>query len=96
MEWITIADWPGGTVSVLKELRATKDRDPEGLLARYAGETGDGLRIVAVWESKEAAERFFASMNEADAKRLAPHSGGVPTVSAIAAQATYVAPSLAQ
>lgn len=31
---------------------------PEGLLARYAGETGDGFAVVAVWESKVHADRF--------------------------------------
>ena len=90
MEWITIVDWPGGEVSVLEELRAQRG-DPEGLLARYAGEHGDGLRIVAVWESKSAAERFFASFPEAHARRLAPASGGVPAVSALASQSSYVA-----
>lgn len=91
MEWITIADWPGGTVAVLEELRAQQDSDPEGLLARYAGETGGGLRIVAVWESKAAAERFFASMPEVAAKRLAPASAGIPSVATLASQHSYVA-----
>ncbi len=91
MEWITIANWPGGKLAVFEELRAQRGEDPEGLLARYAGEDGDGLRIVAVWESKAAAERFFASMPEAHAKRLAPASAGVPSVITLAAQDSYVA-----
>lgn len=91
MEWITIADWPGGKLAVFEELRAGRGADPDGLLARYVGENGDGLRIVAVWESKAPAERFFASMPEADAKRLAPVSGGVPSVTTLASQNSYVA-----
>lgn len=91
MEWITIADWPGGKLSVLEELRTQRGEDPEGLLARYAGEHDDGLRIVAVWESKSAAEQFFASFPEGHARRLAPASGGVPRVTALESQSSYVA-----
>jgi heme-degrading monooxygenase HmoA len=36
-----------------------------GFLARFAGETPDGLRVISVWESKADADRFFA-------ERLAP------------------------
>ena len=91
MTWITIVDWPGGTVPIFQELRALRGSDPDGLLARYAGETGDALRIVAVWENQQAAEAFFASMPQADAKRLAPASSGVPTVSTLAVVDAYVA-----
>jgi hypothetical protein len=91
MEWITIADWPGGTLAVFEELSAKRGTAPEGILARYVGEEGGGLRVVAVWESKEAAERFFTSMPEEHAKRLAPASGGLPSVTTLASQNSYVA-----
>ena len=91
MEWITIVDWPGGTLPVFEELRAKRGTDPDGLLARYVGETGDGLRIVAVWQTQQAAESFFTSMPEGDAKQLAPASGGVPSVSTLAAAESYLA-----
>lgn len=95
MEYITIADWPGGSVSVFEEeLTNEIDRrggDPGGLLARYVGEHNQGLRIVAVWESQAAAEGFFASFPEAAAKRLAPASGGVPSVAALTSLNSYVA-----
>ena len=38
---------------------------PEGLQARYVADVGDGIRVVAVWESKEHADRFLE-------ERLAP------------------------
>ena len=92
MEWITIVDWPGGTLPVFEELHAERG-DPEGLKARYTGEAQGALRIVAVWESKAAAERFFAGMQQADAARLAPASGGVPTVTTLESANSYVAAS---
>ena len=91
MEWITIVDWPGGTLATFNKLRDSRGTNPDGLLARYAGETGEALRIVAVWEDKEAAERFFASMPESDAKLLAPASSGVPSVNTLAVADSFVA-----
>jgi len=38
---------------------------PEGLIAHVAGPTDEGVRIIDVWESEEAWERF-------QAERLAP------------------------
>ena len=54
MEWITIADWPGGTVADFDKLHA-EHGDPDGLVARYCGVVNGDLRIVAAWESKAAA-----------------------------------------
>jgi hypothetical protein len=92
MEWITIVDWPGGTLSTFEELSTQRGSNPDGLLARYVGETGDALRIVAVWDNQQAAENFFASMPEADAKRLAPASSGVPSVNTLAVAERFLAP----
>ena len=36
------------------------DAEPDGLVALYAGASGDGLSITAVWESKAQADRFVA------------------------------------
>jgi hypothetical protein len=46
---------------------------PEGLIALYAGASGDGLSITAIWESKAQSDRFAA-------ERLAPalQQVGVP------------------
>lgn len=97
MEYITIVDWPGGTLPAFEEEHASevavRGGDPEGLLARYVGEDPKGLRIVAVWATQSHAEQFFASLSEATAKRLAPASGGIPSVTALTALDTYVAAS---
>lgn len=34
------------------------DGPPEGLIARYAGETENGFAVVAVWDTKAQADRF--------------------------------------
>jgi hypothetical protein len=41
------------------------DPPPEGLVVHVAGPTDDGVRIIDIWESEEAWERFRA-------ERLAP------------------------
>ena len=32
--------------------------NPEGLIVHIAAKSGDGMKIIDVWESKEAFERF--------------------------------------
>ena len=71
MEWITIVDWPGGKVEVFDE-EHEKHGDPEGLMARDVAGIEGAPRIVAVWESQEAAQRFFSTLPAADEARLAP------------------------
>lgn len=88
MEWITSADWPGGTTAAFEELNQ-QHGDPEGLLDRYVGAVPGGVRVVAVWESKTAAERFFAHIPDAVKDRLAPATNGVPTVTAFAPELTF-------
>jgi len=86
--WLTIADWPGGTIEVFDELSATHADDLHvGLLARYCGQLPDALRIVAVWASREDAERFFERLPAANRARLAP--AGAPAVSGFAAQRAH-------
>ena len=93
MEYVTVADWPGGTLPIFEEEHAQLARrggDPDGLLARYVGEVGQGLRTVFVWASQTDAEKFFAALPEAAARRLAPASGGVPSVTALTSANSYV------
>ena len=33
---------------------------PDGLIALYAGASGDGLSITAIWETKAQSDRFAA------------------------------------
>jgi hypothetical protein len=44
---------------------------PAGLVVHAAGPTDEGFRIIAVWESEEAWERFRADRLGADAETVA-------------------------
>lgn len=89
MLWITVVDWPGGRIADFDREHADHGGDPPGIVARYCGTVGGSLRIVAAWESKDAADRFFAAM-PADVKaRLAPKTNGVPATTAFAAERTF-------
>ena len=88
MEWITIVDWPGGTVADFDSAHAERG-DPDALIARYVGMFNGDLRIVAVWESQQGAETFFANVPEEIARRLAPRTNGVPTVAAFTSERTW-------
>jgi hypothetical protein len=88
MEWITIVDWPGGTVAGFDEAHA-EHGDPDGLIARYVGTFDGDMRIIAVWADKQAAERFFADMSDDVARRLAPRTNGTPAVAAFSAERSW-------
>lgn len=46
---------------------------PEGILAHMSGPSADGWRVVDVWESEEAAGRFYGSATfQAGASNLPP------------------------
>lgn len=94
MEWITVVDWPGGRISDFDKARAEYG-DPDGLVARYCGVVNGDLRIVAAWESKAAAERFFANMPADLTARLAPRTNGVPNVTAFEAERSFNRTSVA-
>lgn len=53
------------TDAIIEHCRATGPVPPEGALVVFGGPTGSGWRMVSVWETAEAAERFVA-------ERLAP------------------------
>lgn len=83
--WLTIVDWPGGRLETFAELQATHhDHDHTGLLARYCSQLPDSLRIVAVWDSEDAANQFFEQLPAANRVRLAPASDGTPSITAVA------------
>jgi hypothetical protein len=56
--------------------------NPEGLIFHVAARSGDGMKIIDVWESKEAYERFERDvlMPAAEQAGMAPAdgSGGLP------------------
>ena len=86
--WLTIVNWPGGTLDTFDALEASHgDNEHTGLVARYCSQQPDALRIVAVWKSEEHADRFFEHLPDANRARLAP--AGIASVAAFAAQRTY-------
>ena len=68
MSYLTIAKPAFGTLEGFQKLMSAQgigQGEPEGLQARYVADVGDGIRVVAVWESKQHADRFLED-------RLAP------------------------
>ncbi len=49
-----------GTLEDYDTVNALGPAEPEGLLLRIAGATERGLGVLAVWRSREDADRFFA------------------------------------
>ena len=70
MPYLTIAKPAFGTLEGFQKIMSAwgvGQGEPEGLQARYVADVGDGIRVVAVWESKQHADRFLE-------QRLAPGS----------------------
>jgi hypothetical protein len=62
MSYLTIAKPAFGTLEGFQKIMSAQgigDGEPEGLQARYVADVGDGIRVVAVWESKQHADRFL-------------------------------------
>ena len=90
--WLTIVDLPGGRLETFDLLEASHaDHEHFGLTARYCTQLPDVLRIVAVWESEEAADSFFENLPADNKRRLAPL--GVPARSSFPAHRVYDARS---
>jgi hypothetical protein len=56
-----VLDFPGGTTEQydrILERMGLEGRLPEGAIFHAAGQTADGLRVIDVWESDEAFQRF--------------------------------------
>jgi hypothetical protein len=54
MSYLTIAKPAYGTLEGFQKLMSAQgigQGEPEGLQARYVPDVGDGIRVVAVWES---------------------------------------------
>ena len=60
MSYVTVVDdSPAGSVEGLDRLMTEILPDPDGLAARYAGMVDGRLCVVAVWDSREHADRFM-------------------------------------
>ncbi|MGW6445677.1 hypothetical protein [Lentzea sp. NPDC055074] len=77
--WLTIATPPTRSLDQLDQVMGAAD--PEGLRARYACQADGEFRIIAVWESKEHADRFFREvLGPVLARVLGPEPAGAPAM----------------
>jgi hypothetical protein len=91
MQWITVGT-PPFKIEQYEQVKSRLDEEPAGLQARYVGTDEDGrARIIAFWESKEHADRFFAEgLGPVLAKALGSEQVGRPEVIGIDVADSYV------
>jgi hypothetical protein len=68
MSYLTIAKPAFNTLEGFEKLMSAQgigEGEPDGLQARYVADVGDGIRVVAVWQTKAHADQFLE-------QRLAP------------------------
>ncbi|MGW6933482.1 hypothetical protein ACWGE0_25730 [Lentzea sp. NPDC054927] len=76
--WLTIATPPVTSLDQLDKIMGAFT--PDGMRARYACQAGDEFRVIAVWESKDHADRFFSEvLGPHLARVLGPTPSGAPT-----------------
>jgi quinol monooxygenase YgiN len=93
MPYITVATPPMRSIAQFDEVMDRLGEPPAGLRERHVGTTADGtLRIVSVWESKQAADRFLASdrLGAAVAQVLGPEPTGTPDVLGVDVERSFV------
>lgn len=59
MTYIISTNSPGDEAT-FRKVGDLVENQPDGLVALYAGASGDGLSVTAVWDSKAQADRFAA------------------------------------
>ena len=79
MAWGFISELPVGR-DEYDRINAAITEDPEGLILHTSSEKGGQMRIVDVWESKDAYERFERDVLMPAMERIgaAPPEGGPP------------------
>ena len=59
MAWAYVQDIEGETTEQYDKIAAEVGNDaPDGLIVHVAGEHGNGIRIIDVWESEDAFMKF--------------------------------------
>ncbi len=97
MQWITVAAPPFQSIEQFDKVTASVDEaPPEGMQSRYVGTSDDGkLRVVALWETKAHADRFFAeTLGPAVARVLGPEPVGRPEMYGIDVARSFVRESV--
>jgi hypothetical protein len=80
MPYALIVDSPSD-IAFHRTVSARLGTNQPGFIARFAGETAEGLRVISVWESKADADRFFAEDHgPLLAELLGPESGPEPKI----------------
>lgn len=77
--WLTIATPPIQSLDQLDQVMGAAT--PDGLRARYACRAEGEFRVIAVWESKDHADRFFREvLGPILARVLGPEPSGAPAM----------------
>lgn len=62
MAYCVVADNPNGSAELFEQITqrvaATGEMPPQGAIFQVAGPAEGGWRVISVWESREAQERF--------------------------------------
>lgn len=67
-----VEDVPASWDTYLERIKTLAGSRPEGLLVHLAGPTDEGFRIIELWESKAASERFRNDRSIGEVDRSAP------------------------
>jgi hypothetical protein len=87
-----IVDSPA-TLEFHRALVARLGDDHPGAIARFAGETEGGLRVISVWASKADSDRFFAErLGPMLAQMPGPDRAQPPQIIELDVQDYWVAP----
>jgi hypothetical protein len=94
MKYAVIVDSPA-TIDFHRHVNARLGFDHPGFVASFAGETGTGLRVISVWESKGDADRFFAEqLGPLVAEMVGPDRAGSAEITELEVQEYALGPSL--
>ena len=66
MSYAVVEDVAASWESYEQVAAEVERRTPEGLILYAAGRTDEGVRIIEVWESEEAWQRFAAGGDRSD------------------------------
>jgi hypothetical protein len=75
MTYIISTNSPGDEATFRKVGELVESK-PDGLVALYAGASGDGLSITAIWETKAQSDRIAAEQLGPALQQLGVGSGG--------------------
>lgn len=76
MSYACVQDVPASWETYLGIIDGLEGEAPTGLLIHAAGPTDEGFRMIEVWESKAACERFHRGRQ----RRLGDHAGDPPNL----------------